>query len=145
MVNGGTTLNNRAKLSHNLQVLTLSNKKSKTDYIYVPTQYGRLSKHLKRTTTEETITIPDGDSQITYKLLEVYENKRTRKLVWWHKKIHQDKRGRIFEYSFEKYTPKSWEQIREKATKIKEKEEVKTKEVEEYDANTQVPVLRERT
>jgi hypothetical protein len=107
-------MNQHEKLSHNLQLLTTV---SKTVFIYIPTQFGHLSEHQFRAKVTEIIKVPDGNGVRIYKLLETKNANKTgtRKILWWHKQLAKDKRGRTFEYSFEQYSDEDWATLKEKA------------------------------
>ena len=104
-------MNHNTKMAHNLQLLTTA---TETPFIYIPVQFGHLSSHLYRVKVIDQFAVLDGSGIKTYKVLELLNSSKmeTRYILWWHKEIHKGIRGRVYEYSFERYTKKGLDKLR---------------------------------
>ena len=94
------------KEQRNLTQLTTA---SKTIFIYIPIQYGHMSKHPYRAKVVDEIVLKDDGREIRYKRLKVYKRDGTYKeLLWCHRRLHRDYKGTYCEFVLDKFNEEEW-------------------------------------
>ena len=111
-------MNDFEKEQRNLGQLTTS---SKTVYIYIPIQYGHMSRHPYRAKVVGEVVLEGADGKKTlYKRLKVYKRDGTfKELLWRHRRLHKDYKGTYWEFVLDTFDEEEWAEL-----ELKEKEQM---------------------
>jgi len=100
------------KEQHNLAQLTTANERL---YLYIPVQFGHLSKHKYRVNVVDEIKLKDGDKTTHHKRLKVYKRDgKFRELHWQHRKLKKDYKGTYWEYMLAHFDKEAWHELEQK-------------------------------